>query len=178
MARVVRFESPRLSTTVSATPKLPFLAYPCDAWTPLPRDPSPKSHENEAIVPSGSVEADPSNVTLTPMKIVPGENWKAARGGALTVTWWVAFDERLWLSTTVRIAVYTPGFAYACVSMTPLPAVESPNSQVYETIVPSGSNDADALNVTGEPGFVGDGLATKSATGGRGPGGGGRTTTS
>src|SRR5207249_106570 len=48
-------------------PKVPFLAYPCDAWTLLPRDPSPKSHENEAIVPSGSVEADPSNMTLTPM---------------------------------------------------------------------------------------------------------------
>src|SRR5439155_1341096 len=100
--------------------------------------------------------------------IVPGENWKAARGGALTVTWCVASDERLWLSTTVRIAVYTPGFAYACVGMTPLPTVESPNSHAYETIVPSGSNDAVASNVTGEPGFTGDGLAAKSATGGRG----------
>src|SRR5206468_2077721 len=88
-----------------------------------------------------------------------GADSRRARGGALTVTWCVASDERLWWSTTVRIAVYTPGLAYACVGMTPLPTVESPNSHAYETIVPSGSNDAVASNVTGEPGFTGDGLA-------------------
>src|SRR5206468_13031556 len=109
---------------------------------------------------------------------VPGENWNAAWGGASTVTWCVAFAERLRLSVTVRFTVKTPGFAYECVVMTPLPTVESPNSHVYETIVPFGSDERDALNVTGEPGLVSEGSAAKSATGGCGPGPGGCTTTS
>src|SRR2546427_10060342 len=78
----------------------------------------------------------------------------------------------------VRLTVNTPGFAYAWVATTPVPPVESPNSHVYETIVPSGSNEVDASNVTGTPGFTRNGLAVKSATGGCGPGGGGWTTTS
>src|SRR2546425_9346928 len=78
----------------------------------------------------------------------------------------------------MRLTVNMPGFAYGCVATTPLPPVESPNSHVYETIVPSGSNEADALNVTGKPGFTRKGLAVKSATGGCGPGGAGWTTTS
>src|SRR2546428_14017521 len=71
-----------------------------------------------------------------------------------------------------------PGFAYACVATTPVPPVESPNSHVYDTIVPSGSNDADALNVTRAPGFTRDGEAVKTATGGCGPSGGGWGATS
>src|SRR2546425_6325126 len=78
----------------------------------------------------------------------------------------------------MRLTVNMPGFAYGCVATTPLPPVESPNSQVYETIVPSGSNEADASNVTGTPGFTRNGLAVKSATGGCGPGGAGWTTAS
>src|SRR2546425_13117827 len=78
----------------------------------------------------------------------------------------------------MRLTVNMPGFAYGCVATTPLPPVESPNSHVYETIVPSGSNEADALNVTGKPGFTRKGLAVKSATGGCGPGGAGWATTS
>src|SRR2546425_8710785 len=77
----------------------------------------------------------------------------------------------------MRLTVNMPGFAYGCVATTPLPPVESPNSHVYETIVPSGSNEADASNVTGTPGFTRNGLAVKSATGGCGPGGGGWETT-
>ena len=52
-----------------------------------------------------------------------------------------------------------PGFAYACVATTPVPPVESPNSHVYETIVPSGSTEADASNVAEAPGFTRNGLA-------------------
>src|SRR2546425_5230644 len=78
----------------------------------------------------------------------------------------------------MRLTVNMPGFAYGCVATTPLPPVASPNSHVYETIVPSGSNEVDASNVTGTPGFTRNGLAVKSATGGCGPGGAGWTTTS
>src|SRR2546422_11345073 len=78
----------------------------------------------------------------------------------------------------MRLTVNMPGFAYGCVATTPLPPVESPNSHVYETIVPSGSNEADASNVTGTPGFTRNGLAVKTATGGCRPGGGGWTAAS
>ena len=51
--------------------------------------------------------------------------------------------------------------------MTPLPAgEESPKFQTYETIVPSESEEVEALNVTGIPGSTGDGLATNRAIGG------------
>ena len=60
----------------------------------------------------------------------------------------------------------------------PFPTVESPNSHAYETMVPSVSYEAEALNVTGEPGLVAAGFTTKSATGGCGPGDAGWTTRS
>src|SRR2546427_13129065 len=128
------------------------------------------------MLPSESVDADPSKATLTPTYTDVGANWNAAWGRALAVTWWVALEDWVWLPTTVKLTVNKPGFAYECVAMTPLPAVASPNSHVYETIVPSGSNEADASNITGTPGFTRNGLAVKSATGGCGPGGGGWTT--
>src|SRR5438034_10615506 len=71
-----------------------------------------------------------------------------------------------------------PGFAYACVATTPVPPVESPNSHVYETIVPSGSTEPDASNVAEAPGLTRNGLAVKSATDGCGPAGSGWKTTS
>src|SRR6266702_3826300 len=53
---------------------------------PVPVDPSPKSHAYDAMLPSGSDDVDPSNVTLIPTKTVVGANWNPARGDASNVT--------------------------------------------------------------------------------------------
>src|SRR2546422_9441094 len=90
-----------------------------------------------------------------------------ALGGAFTTIGRVARPGRDPLSTTVRAAAYVPELAYAWVTTTPVPVVVSPKSQVYETIVPSGSYEADASNVTVAPGVAGFGVAVNDATGGR-----------
>src|SRR3972149_2247426 len=53
------------------------------------------------------------------------------------------------LSVTVKATGYLPAPAYVCVAVTPLPAgVPSPQSQENETIVPSGSEEANASTLT------------------------------
>jgi hypothetical protein len=51
---------PLSSVTVTRTRKLFGEAYACVGFAPVPVLPSPKSHRNEAIVPSASVEVEPS----------------------------------------------------------------------------------------------------------------------
>src|SRR5215471_20049322 len=56
-------ESP-LSVTVKVAVKLPGEVYVCVTTGPLADTPSPKAHEYETIVPSGSYEAEPSKRTV------------------------------------------------------------------------------------------------------------------
>jgi hypothetical protein len=51
------------------------------------------------------------------------------------------------LSTTVSVAVYVPAAAYACVGVSPDPVPPSPNVQLADAIVPSGSRDAEPFSV-------------------------------
>src|SRR2546428_9013400 len=134
---------------------------------------SPNSHAYDTIVPSGSEEADALNVTTPPGFTGEGLRENAATGGrgpdaGCTTTSTDVFAASASLSTTVRLTRYVPAVAYAWVAFTPLPEAASPNSQEYETIVPSGSYDAEASKETGTPGVAGLGLAVKEATGGWG----------
>src|SRR6266566_3749872 len=101
---------------------------------PVPVDPSPKSHAYDAMLPSGSSEADASNVTGTPGFTRTGLAVKSATGGcgpggaAWTTTSWetVPFNESL--SVTFSVTLNVPGIAYGWVVIAPLPVVESPKS--------------------------------------------------
>ena len=87
-------------------------------------------------------------------------------GGNRTATSWDVFREYDSLSTTVRVTLYVPTAPYAWLVVTPLPVDRSPKDQEYETIVPSGSEEADASNATGVPGATGFGVAVNAGTGG------------
>ena len=61
----VAARAPSSSATVSVIVYSPAVAYVCDAVGPVAVAPSPKSHANDATVPSGSVEAAPSTATVS-----------------------------------------------------------------------------------------------------------------
>src|SRR6266511_751321 len=82
----------------------------------------------------------------------------------VTVSEWIAV--RPPLSVTVKVTVYCPASRYAWVTVRPLPFVPSPNVHAYDAIVPSGSYEADALNVTACSGWGVAGENTTDATGG------------
>src|SRR2546425_13357979 len=71
------------------------------------------------------------------------------------------------LSVTVRVALNVPKVRYEWDTVTPLPPLESPKSQAYETMFPSGSEEPEASNATGEPTIAGFGVGEKEAIGGR-----------
>src|SRR2546426_360201 len=70
-------------------------------------------------------------------------------------------------STTVSVTVYDPDSTYAWTGVMPDPVLASPKSHVYLTIVPSESEERDALNVTSSPGATTVALAVKEAAGAR-----------
>src|ERR1700756_2581555 len=118
------------------------------------------------MLPSGSREADPLKVTLARTTVGFGVAVKEAVGGAWTTMCRYAVAVNDSLSVTVRVALNVPNARYEWDAVTPLPAVESPKSHVYETMVPSGSEDPEASNATGEPTIAGFGVAVNDATGG------------
>src|SRR5690349_3762410 len=119
------------------------------------------------MAPSGSREADALNLTLAPTTVGFGVAVKDAMGGARTTMCRYAVAVKDSLSVTVRVALNVRKVRYLWVVVTPLPPVESPKFQAYETIFPSGSEDAEASNATGEPTIAGFGVAVNEAIGGR-----------
>src|SRR6266704_3387215 len=117
-------------------------------------------------LPSGSSEADASNVTLAPTTAGFGFAVKDAIGGARTTMCRYAVAVNDSLSVMVRVALKVPKVRYVWTTLTPLPPVESPKFQAYETMFPSGSEDPDASNATGEPTIAGFGVAVNEAIGG------------
>ena len=73
------------------------------------------------------------------------------------------------MSVTVSVALYRPATPYAWAAMRPLPVPPSPKFQRYAAIVPSGSYEDDALNVTVWRACGAEGEKTEDATGGRFP---------
>src|SRR5437879_11970002 len=70
------------------------------------------------------------------------------------------------LSVTVRVALNVPKVRYVWATETPLAPVESSKFQAYETIFPSGSEEPEASNATGELTIAGFGVAVNEAIGG------------
>ena len=128
---------------------------------------SPKSHANVARDPSGSREADPSKEIASPANGAVGKIAKAATGGAFTWTSCVVELARPSLSRTVSVTVYNPETGYAWTTAMPESVDSSPKSHVYPTIVPSTSEERDALNVTLVPGETSAALSEKEASGQR-----------
>src|SRR3989442_12789850 len=118
------------------------------------------------MLPLGSREADALKVTLAPTTAGFGVAVKDAIGGARTRMCRYAVAVKDSLSVTVRVALYVPKVRYVCAAVTPLPPDESPKFQAYETMFPSGSEDPDASNATGEPTIAGFGVAVNEAIGG------------
>src|SRR5712692_10019679 len=118
------------------------------------------------MLPSGSREADALKVTLARTTAGFGVTVKDASGGARTTMCRYAVAVKDSLSVTVRVALNVPKVRYVWAAVTPLPPVESPKFQAYETIFPSGSEDPEASNATGEPTIAGFGAAVNEATGG------------
>jgi len=70
------------------------------------------------------------------------------------------------LSVTVSVTLNVPNVGYAWVVMASLPPVESPKSQAYETMAPSGSEELEPSKVTVAATSAGFGFAVKEAIGG------------
>ena len=122
---------------------------------PVPVLPSPKSQAYEPIEPSGSYEADASNVIVSRAVGAVGLYEKSATGGARTRTDPDAVAVSPSLSVTWSMTVYVPPVAKAWLAVGAVPSdeVPSPKVQRYRTIVPSGSVEAEASNVTVSPAF-------------------------
>jgi len=118
------------------------------------------------MAPSGSWEPDASNVTLAPTTAGLGVAVKDAIGGARTTMCRYAVAMKDSLSVTVRVALNVPKVRYVWATETPLAPVESPKFQAYETIFPSGSEEPEASNATGELTIAGFGVAVNEAIGG------------
>src|SRR5438445_4794841 len=119
------------------------------------------------MLPSGSREADALNMTLARTSAGFGVAVKDAIGGARTTMCRYAVAVNDSLSVTVRVALNVAKVRYEWDTVTPLPPLESPKSQAYETMFPSGSEEPEASNATGEPTIAGFGVAVKEAIGGR-----------
>ena len=70
------------------------------------------------------------------------------------------------LSVTVRVTLNVLYVGYEWNVTAPLPPVESPKSQAYETIVPSRSEEPEPSKVTFAPTIAGFGFAVNEAIGG------------
>src|SRR3989442_5495533 len=118
------------------------------------------------MAPSGSWEPDASNVTRAPTTAGLGVAVKDAISGARTTMCRYAVAMKDSLSVTVRVALNVPKVRYVWATETPLAPVESPKFQAYETIFPSGSEEPEASNATGELTIAGFGVAVNEAIGG------------
>src|SRR5260221_518157 len=166
--------APRLSVTMTRTVQVPA-ANVCVAVAPAcgpTTVPSPKSNRYEAMVPSASDEADAFAVTLSGAGPLEGETVSRATGawfaGVDAVTVASAEPVAPWLSVTVTRTVHVPAanvwvaVASACGPM----MVPSLKSNRYEAMVPSVSEEAEALAVTLSGAVPLEGVTVSRATGG------------
>src|SRR5881628_1913176 len=147
---------------------MPGFAYACATVTPVPPVESPKSQVYETIVPLESNEVDALNVTREPRVVGDGPTVNRATGpggGVCTTTSSWAVPLNASLSVTFSVTLYVPIAAYECRAILPLPNDWSPKFHAYETMVPSGSVDADASNVTFSRTNAGFGVAVNEAIG-------------
>ncbi len=94
---VAALVAPLLSVTVSVTVYVPALAYAWVAVAPAPAEvPSPQSQRYEATVPSGSLEAVPSTLTVAPETV--------AVNAALGFWFPVPSFQMFWIGVAVALA--------------------------------------------------------------------------
>ena len=129
-----------------------------------------QSHSYKSMVPSGSWEAEASNVTFSPTFGFLGDQVKFAVGasapGALTVIGFSRLSVAPSLSVTLNVTRYSLGAPHEWVGVGPVSVVPSPKSHSYFVIVPSGSYELLASNATVSSTSGLDGLHEKSAVGG------------
>ena len=104
-------DAPRLSTTVNVTSYVPAAPYGWIGFDSVDVPPSPKSHDQDAIVaPSAAVDCVPSKLTESPSFTVPNAAVGSAcgGGGGATVTCFEVELVRPVLSVTVSVTVYVP----------------------------------------------------------------------
>jgi hypothetical protein len=129
-------------------------------------------HEYPVIVPSGSVDADPLNVTVNGGEPDVGVAVAVAVGivfgGFVTTTEAVSVVDAPSESVTVTDAVSSPVSSLPYVRFTVCPVARCPPGSVhsYDRIVPSGSEELDASNVTSTGASPDDGVAVALAVGG------------
>src|SRR4051812_41715733 len=100
-------------------------------------EPSPKSMMEAVIVPSGSVLAEVSAVTVTGAVPEPGVTVSAAPGEAFTLMVWVAEALPSASSVTVAVTVYVFAVVYWWVAIGPGSAeLPSPKSMLEDAIGP------------------------------------------
>src|SRR4030067_843042 len=135
--------SPKASVTVNVTVYSPSFVYSCVAIGPRLNAPSPHAMEYDAMPPSGSEDPDPSAVTSSNVRTEAGLTERTAVGGRLTTSMILLVEAGAPSPcVTVRVTVYVPGALYTLSKMcAPLPVEPSPQTQAYETITPSGSDD-------------------------------------
>ena len=95
MSFVVDALAPESSVTVSLAVNVPALVYWWLAVGPDAVPPSPKAHEYEVIDPSGSLEADPSKLTVSgdcPL-VGPAVNDGVGGTSAILRTRWLPWSE-------------------------------------------------------------------------------------
>src|SRR5689334_15821894 len=118
--------SPTSVLTVSVTVYSPALTYACDAVTPVPCAPSPKSQRYSVIEPPGAFDALPSNLiaSLTAPGFGEIENSALGAPAAATVTAVVTGSAAVPTreSAAVKLTVYLPGVANVCVGAGPVPS--------------------------------------------------------
>src|SRR4030067_719272 len=96
---------------------------------PMLEPPSPQMIAYDAIVPSRSLEADPSAVMGTKVSALEGDTDRDAMGARFrTVTWAESVSCSPSVSVTVSVTVYRPSFVYSCVAMGPGLAALSPHA--------------------------------------------------
>src|SRR6266508_2991175 len=149
---------PPLSVTVSVAGYRPATPYAWAAMRPLPVPPSPKFQTYEAIVPSGSYEDDPLNVTVWSACGAEGEKTEDATGGRFPAAPGTAdglFD-----------GVIAPAVAYRKSYHVALPVVPSSPGAVHWSVTKDWFTEVTRKSATTAGGVV-------SFGGGGGGGGGG-----
>src|SRR4051794_32620114 len=111
----------------------------CSAVAVVALVPSAKFHAYEAMVPSESDEALPSNWQSSFVQLYVN----AAVGSWFTVNVWLVAPVAPLLSVTTSTTVYSSTVAYTWLGVAPVAVVPSPKSHAYAAMLPSGSLEVD-----------------------------------
>src|SRR3990170_495495 len=115
---------------------------------PMLEAPSPQMIAYETIVPSRSLDPDPSAVTSSRLSTDAGLTESTADGARLSIeTLAVAVALAPSSSVTVSVTVYNPSFVYSWVAIGPGLEAPSPHAMEYEAM-PRSSVDPEPSAVT------------------------------